>query len=510
MAEASTIYDKVPYPSYTFPQTHPDRLATAAYLHGLNPASPANCRVLELGCGDGTNLIAQAYALPESTFVGIDLSTVQIERAIDAAEKIGIKNIRFRAADITSIAADELGRFDFITAHGLYSWVPDHVRRTVLDLYANCLAENGIGYISYNTYPGCHIRQMVAGMMKFAARDAAEPFDAVEDALAALEFVERASENDSLYQMTIRLELQQTEERSAENVFHDDLAEINQPFYFYEFAADIVRHGLRYITDADPRINDLTMLPQDVRSELDAASSDRIEREQYIDFIKGRRFRKSLVTHAVSKVLDESDAERINSLFIASQLRPDDPSSALDDQTPLKFHAPQGGIVELDHPLTKSLLAGLAGEWARPRLVEKELRRAAERIHSQETGTADALSFILRLYESGTVTLCSYANQIAVTEVSSAPRLSAFARHQIENDSRAVMTLYNLNIDPEPETIKVLLSLLDGKRTENELCTAIKEIFEVPEDEKDAFERELPQMIRANLEKFAALGLLVG
>ena len=48
-------------------------------LFGLNTAAPTQCRVLELGCAAGLNLIAMAALLPESTFVGIDLSPVQIE-----------------------------------------------------------------------------------------------------------------------------------------------------------------------------------------------------------------------------------------------------------------------------------------------------------------------------------------------------------------------------------------------------------------------------------------------
>jgi tRNA G46 methylase TrmB len=67
-----TAYDEVLYPSYTHNQTHPDRLATIATLFGLTPAPVERCRVLELGCGNGSNLVPMAYGLPGSEFVGID------------------------------------------------------------------------------------------------------------------------------------------------------------------------------------------------------------------------------------------------------------------------------------------------------------------------------------------------------------------------------------------------------------------------------------------------------
>jgi len=45
-----TSYDKIPYESHSFPQTHPDRFASVGHLFGLTITSVAHCRVLELGC----------------------------------------------------------------------------------------------------------------------------------------------------------------------------------------------------------------------------------------------------------------------------------------------------------------------------------------------------------------------------------------------------------------------------------------------------------------------------
>ena len=65
-------YDEVPYPSLSFSQTHPDSLAIQAILLGMHPAPIHSCRVLEMGCGVGGNLIPMAYGLPGAQFVGID------------------------------------------------------------------------------------------------------------------------------------------------------------------------------------------------------------------------------------------------------------------------------------------------------------------------------------------------------------------------------------------------------------------------------------------------------
>lgn len=73
-------YDRIPYPGYPYVQTHPDRLATLAHLYGMTPASIEHCRVLELGCGDGGNLIPMALQLPGSEFLGIDLAASAIRK----------------------------------------------------------------------------------------------------------------------------------------------------------------------------------------------------------------------------------------------------------------------------------------------------------------------------------------------------------------------------------------------------------------------------------------------
>jgi tRNA G46 methylase TrmB len=85
-------YDEVPYPSLSYPQTHPDRLATLATLHGLRPAPVDHCRVLEVGCAGGGNLIPMAEALPDSEFVGIDLSARQLAAALAVVRELGLKN----------------------------------------------------------------------------------------------------------------------------------------------------------------------------------------------------------------------------------------------------------------------------------------------------------------------------------------------------------------------------------------------------------------------------------
>src|SRR6185295_8664840 len=114
--DAPTSYDTMPYPTGTYPQTHPDRLATIATLFGMTPAAPDRCRVLELGCGDGGNLIPMAFALPESRFLGIDLSTTAVASGRELIAKTGLTNIALEARNLLTFEP-EAGGYDYVIAH---------------------------------------------------------------------------------------------------------------------------------------------------------------------------------------------------------------------------------------------------------------------------------------------------------------------------------------------------------------------------------------------------------
>jgi len=171
----SGSYNQVRYLGRPLKQTHPDRLATVAGLFGMPAAAPSECRVLELGCGDGGNLIPMALGLPRSGFTGIDLAGDAIREGCAVVSALGLRNITLRQLDLME-AGPELGEFDYIIAHGLYSWVPPEVRERLLHVCRAHLAPSGVAYVSYNTYPGFHRREMFREMMLYHVRGSKIPW----------------------------------------------------------------------------------------------------------------------------------------------------------------------------------------------------------------------------------------------------------------------------------------------------------------------------------------------
>src|SRR5215212_6409532 len=211
-------YDAVPYLSKYFLQTHPDRLSTIAALYGMETAPVEKCRVLELGCGNGSNLLAQAFCLPGCEFVGVDLGAAHIEEADRSTTHLGLSNIVFHRADVMDMTAAGYGTFDYITAHGLIAWVPEPVRERVVSIFREMLAPSGVGYLSYNAYPGAHISEMARGIMLWRSRDIDEPRAKVNDAISFLKFLAENATEPKIYQMMVRTELERHMKHSIPDI----------------------------------------------------------------------------------------------------------------------------------------------------------------------------------------------------------------------------------------------------------------------------------------------------
>ncbi|HZH34154.1 MAG TPA: class I SAM-dependent methyltransferase [Pyrinomonadaceae bacterium] len=522
MKEADFLYNVVPYPSLSFPQTHPDRLATMARLFGMQPAAIEKCRVLELGCGDGTNLAVIADDLRDSQFVGIDLSERHIAEAEQTAQELNLTNISFLHGDISQLDFKEFGKFDYIIAHGLYSWVPAPVRERILAIYREMLAPQGVGYISYNTQPGCHIRQMLREMMLFHVEGIDSPAEKVERALAFLGFMTEAVEPESLYQQILQIEFEALAERGAPNLLHDDLSENNQPFYFHEFVSQAERHDLQFLAEAEAVSMQTHAYPPPIRRAIDALGTDIIRREQYLDFIKSRRFRQTLVCHSAVALDRNMSSAKLDDFFIASLAAPVSEKPELATSQSEKFASAKGATVETNHPLTKAALVYLGQISPRSVSFNELVSIAAEMLVKAGYSESDPSSekektaaLLLQIFGTGLVRLHVRAREF-VTVAGERPETSFLARWQAAR-GQDVRTFNYTNIKLENSLMRALLILLDGTRDREALLAELAakiEAGELPSEgeetgDRELYLRELPDFLEYNLSLMARSALLI-
>jgi methyltransferase-like protein/cyclopropane fatty-acyl-phospholipid synthase-like methyltransferase len=464
----SDPYDLVRYPTPTFPQTHPDRLATIGALVGMEPAPPERCRYLELGCGSGMNLIAMAAVLPESRFAGFDLAAEPIAEAEATARALGLTNVEFRRADI--LAPGELGKFDYVVAHGVFSWVPLPVREAMLKLCRDHLDEHGIGYISFNAYPGCHVREMARRMMRFHTREVAEPQGRIEQGRALMQFIADAKSWPEAYAplLTAQLEHMRTADRSL--IYHDDLSEVNQPYYFHEFVGMLAQHQLQYVAEAAlHEMQDRTYPPAVVQA-LRSLDDDLLTKEQYLDFLKFRRFRQSLVCHA-RVALDRrgSPARVVRRLRFASDAGPAPSPPELTDPAAVTFRRANQSVVSTVSPLVTFAMGALGEAWPRTIAFGDLLARARRELASAEEDELGGA--LLELVGIGLVD-ARVSEVPCATSPGARPRASAIARYQAARGP-VVATLNHCSVRMEDQLIRTLLSLLDGEHDHPALATAL-------------------------------------
>ena len=495
-----SVYDSVPYPSLAFLQTHPDRLAVMATLFGMSPPSVEHCRVLELACGDGSNLIPLAFGLSGSEFVGVDLAAKPVELAQERIRRAGLKNIRIDKIDLMEIGP-EFGRFDYIIAHGVYAWVPEYVQEKILAICQANLSADGVAFVSYNTNPAGHARQILREMMQFHERRSAESAHRVKSGRNFLESILKATDARSPWKALFEDELKLMFHRDERVVYHDDLAEYFLPVSFSDFAGRAARCGLQFLSEAQLKDALEPELEADALESLrQLADGDLISYQQYIDFARYRRFRQTLLCHADIPLRRDGVRERVASLLVASPLRASEEHA---DGAVEFINTRGGGTLTTNNPAIIAVLRRLEEMWPRAvrfqDLINAMLPSVPE--EQQTEAVASLAQAVLQLAASTLADLRS-CNPPFASGVSEKPTASVLARLMVQ-EGGMVTTLLHAHLNIEDEQGRTFLQLLDGTRNRHALTDAL--LAESPNLSRETILKQ----VDGNLLKFYKMGLLV-
>lgn len=426
-------YDEIPYIAYPYPFTHPRQLEAQAALFGLLAPPIDRCRVLELGCAAGGNLIPQAIDLPDSEFLGIDLSERQIRDGQKLINELGVRNIELRQANLMEIDAS-WGQFDYIVSHGVFSWMPAEARAKLMEVNARNLAPNGVAFVSYNTYPGWHMAGVVRDIMRYHTQQFSSPAKKIEQAKAVLDFLTELVDERAPIAAALKAEADGLKVHKNDSyLYHEHLEADNHPLYFHEFMAQAEACGLQYLAESDFSTMLLRNLPEAAQATLRRLSL--IQQEQYMDFIRGRRFRKTLLCHNHVR-LDRSIRPARMEQFHVALTTPFHPVAIdLRNDEMTKFQIGSSSI-ETSNRLMKATFALLRDRYPshigfRPLLVGCLGRLAAiGRPMGGDEPPAELLgSTLLSAYGAGMIDIAVHPPAAAYM-VTERPTVSRLARHQ--------------------------------------------------------------------------------
>jgi methyltransferase-like protein len=487
----------------------------------MSPLPIERCRVLELGCGAANNLVSMAFQLPGSEFVGIDLGRIPISSGQAIVAELRLQNVTLQAMDLCDPSLDKFGMFDFIIAHGVYSWVPQPVRQRILQICRNMLTPQGIAYISYNAYPGCHFRDLVRHMMCFHTQKFEGVTEKATQARALVKFVAESRIKPDYYTEAFRAQLGRIVKYGDESLYHDDLNAFAKPFYFHEFMEEADRHDLKYVGEAVLDTSDRALFTDEALrriSELEGANE--IVREQYKDFLCGTGFRQTLLCRKDTRLATAFVQERIPELFAMSDFVPmTNPETAGD--SPIEFKSPRGDKVEIAHPVWRSGLSFVCSQW--PCAVSfgdimKEVRQT-ERKKSVDSDPATQAAMIAaalkQSYQLGVVSLRVRPPNV-VNRVSERPAISRLAHAQLRQGGPVASQLH-MSMKIADATGKHFMSLLDGTRDLETLTaemiafTKLNEsnLEEAKPDEESSLGASVKERIKNNLVSLMRAGMFV-
>lgn len=430
-----TAYDLVAYPSSVFATTLPDHLATLARIHGLTPPPIETARVLEIGGGDGINLIAMAAAYPDARFLSFDLAAAPVARGQAIIAASGLTNVRVVVGDILDLAQTLEGTFDYVSAHGVYAWVPAPVRDALMALIGRVLSPDGVAFVSYNALPGGYFRRAVRDMLRHEIGHIADAQARLVAARAFLVEFARPRSDDRPVLAAMRDVARPISLKALNGLHHDELGEVFEPQAFGDVVANAAARGLRFLNESEPGcIHD--GLPGKPLDEPEVVRAVQTSDQENVCFFHQTLFVRDTVTPARTP-----DLKAIRELYAAAQCERVDESN---------FRSAEGTFGISDAPLADAV-GKLGAAWpGRIRvgdLVDDEMR----------------LEAVFRLYEGKAIML--YVAPLPGTRTpGSHPQVSGFARALLAMGEETIYTLDQRALKLDQPGPRAFLTLLDGSR----------------------------------------------
>lgn len=456
-------YDAIPYESTPLPDTHPGHLACLTRLYGIDAVSPAKCKVLELGCASGGNLIPMAARLPGSSFLGIELSPEQAQEGASRISELGLTNCEIRQADILDLQ-DEGIRFDYIITHGVYSWSPPEVRKRIMELSAQLLTPQGVAYISYNTLPGWRMRGMLRDMLLYEVRDIQAPAARLEAAQQYLAYLETGFDGtEEVHTYYLTEEIERIRSAHPSYLYHEYLESFNEPLLLTDFISEANRHGLDYICDIDLAIQLPAYLGEKAEQFL-STIDDPIKRLQQTDFLLNRNFHQSLLCHEALRPSRVPDIEQLRNFAWIADLRPPKKLDLRRIKSAPFTHV-GGQKYEISHPLTKAGIALLAEHFPAPVSFTELVSKAAKWVrgnggdHFSEQED-EMLNEMFMLYAMGIIHARPIDSDDA-TVMLEAWQMDQVARQGILRGDSHIPTCHHASINLDQFAARVI-SYLDG------------------------------------------------
>jgi len=321
-----------------YPTQSPMHLAIACLMLDVAcdlPAGEEPVHYMELGCGLGFGAMVLAASNPGWRITAIDFNPAHIARARAIARDAGLRNIVFMEADLSTLAEEEEGRrlpqADFVSLHGVWSWVSPDVRAGIVRLLRAKVAPGGVVHVSYNALPGW---QSALGMQRLliAAGDVAGGTSA-DRAMTGLGMVRSlmTAEATHLHGSLIPRKLNDLfDQMPIEYVAHEFMNRHWSPCFHADVASALADAKLDWIGSASLPENYTALVLSDAQREILASVSDPMLRELLKDMCLPRPLRQDIYVRGVQRLSRATRDAALGDVMVALTVPPDDISFEIE------------------------------------------------------------------------------------------------------------------------------------------------------------------------------------
>jgi SAM-dependent methyltransferase len=320
VSESNTGYvDEIAYTFGYCDELNPLRLELPLLQAGLS--SPTVHTACELGFGHGVSVNIHA-AGSTSRWYGTDFNGTHANFARRLADSAESQAQLFGEPFSEFCRRDDLPDFDFIGAHGIWSWVSEENRTLIVEFLRRKLKPGGVLYLSYNTQPGWAAMLPVRELMHqhFQVGTVPEPRDGASAERgaqvrieAAVDFTRAVFATQPGYALVNPLIAERVNALSRENsnyLAHEFFNRDWHPVAFSQIASSLAAAGLTYGGSADYRdhVDEINLNP--AQRALLADIADTGLRETVRDLCVNRSLRRDYWIKAPRTLNDdERDAK---------------------------------------------------------------------------------------------------------------------------------------------------------------------------------------------------------
>jgi len=288
------------YTSGYFRKQSPVHLSVACALNGFEPVDTRKpFTYFELGSGQGFTANVLAASNPHASFYAADFMPGHIATANELAADARLSNVTFLEKSFAELAAGAcaLPPFDFITLHGVYSWVSPENRRHIVDFISRYLKPGGIVYVSYNALPGWAAAAPLQRLVLEHARAVPQRLDTqVKQARGLIDkLIEAKAGYFTVNENTVlRSRLDSWAKDKPAYLAHEYLNQSWQALYHADVVRDFSAAKLDFAASAELCMNvNPAQLPPEQREIVDGIH-DPLLRETVMDYLQNTAFRSDV------------------------------------------------------------------------------------------------------------------------------------------------------------------------------------------------------------------------